>query len=391
MPAQGQRLQFTQGSVGGSATRNQPAPSTPLNNPPPQSNFDPYATSPSPGASSVAPSLGSPGGMSYGAPAPVPSGGGIGSPLVPPPPNSYGQPYPGMQPPVLFPNGIQTPGMPTVAPPAWANPAPGPYLKLFQNIRFQYTWLAGDQDSVDLDINDIEVGATMAFPNFLFSGQPIFVSPGFVFHVWDGPRGPSPADLPSQAYSAFVDLGWRPQSRFTPNLSAELGLRFGVHSDFEHITADSVRYQGTGLGVIRLTPALTMKAGIVYLDRADIKLLPAGGFYYEPDQYTKFDIFFPRPKLARYFTTIGLTDVWWYVGGEYGGGNWTIERPTNPSDRVDINDIRVFVGLEWTHPNQLQGFFEAGYVFEREIVYVVRPQDSVDLNDTFMLRAGLAW
>ena len=44
---------------------------------------------------------------------------------------------------------------------------------------------------------------------------------------------------------------------------------------------------------------------------------------------------------------MGNQDLWWYVGGEYGGGAWTVEREGDFSDRIDINDIRVMLGLEW--------------------------------------------
>jgi hypothetical protein len=86
--------------------------------------------------------------------------------------------------------------------------------------------------------------------------------------------------------------------------------------------------------------------------------------------------------------------VWWYVGGEYGGGSWTIERTgdlSGVSDQIDINDIRVYVGLECFNLNRYHAFAEVGYVFQRELVYVITPQDSLDLTDTFMLRAGVSF
>ena len=117
----------------------------------------------------------------------------------------------------------------------------------------------------------------------------------------------------------------------------------------------------------------------------------------------RWDIYFPRPKLANYATTIANTEVWWYVGGEYGGGSWTIQHPAGTaffagfpvaipavSDRIDINDIRVFLGLDFTRPSGFTGFVEGGYVWRREIVYVSAVPD-LELEDTFMLRAGFIW
>ncbi len=59
------------------------------------------------------------------------------------------------------------------------------------------------------------------------------------------------------------------------------------------------------------------------------------------------------------------------------------------SDRLDINDIRVYVGLDWTSLNRFHSFAEVGYVFNREIVDVLVPDQSVSLQDTIMLRAGI--
>jgi hypothetical protein len=105
----------------------------------------------------------------------------------------------------------------------------------------------------------------------------------------------------------------------------------------------------------------------------------------------RFDILFPNPKLTQYITTVGTSELWWYVAGEYGGGAWTIERADGSSDRIDINDIRVMLGLEWMSQRGFGGFVEAGFVFEREVIYVVDPSDSFDPDDTFMVRAGISF
>ena len=60
-------------------------------------------------------------------------------------------------------------------------------------------------------------------------------------------------------------------------------------------------------------------------------------------------------------------------------------------ERVDINDIRLIGGLEWTGLRDITGFFEVAYVFDREVIYVVAPLQSFKPDDTVMLRAGLAF
>jgi len=262
---------------------------------------------------------------------------------------------------------------------------------LFQNLRLSHAWLHASDGNEEMRINDSFVTTTVAFPNFFWSGQPWFVSPGFGLHLWSGPAGVA---FPSKAYSAFLDVGWKSN----PNrlFGLELSGRVGVYTDFEHIQRDSLRPMGVALMRYNLTPNVAVKAGVEYINRADIKLLPAGGILWTPNPQTRFDIYFPQPKLATYLTTLGNLDLWWYVGGEYGGGVWTLRPDDGSGDQwlVDINDIRLVLGIELGPPatggiGQRRAFFEVGYVWDREIVAV--GGGSLTLDDTVMLRGGLAF
>ena len=343
--------------------------------------FDPYSAS---GAAPYAFWSSTPPSNTAGAFAqPPPTPYAATTPFTPPPPSPYAggsfAPPPATgQPQAIFPNGV-------------FNGQTFDYtqsLRFIQDLRFRETWVEGSDDDNDLDINDIEAALTFTLPNFLTTGQPLYISPAFALHLWDGPRDMS-ADLPPQAYSAYLDFQWSSDPLL--QIGAELGFRAGVFTDFDTLNSDSLRLQGLALGTARLTPNLVMKLGVVYLDRNDIKLLPAGGFLWTPTPQVRFDIFFPQPKLAFYLTTIGQYEVWSYVAGEYGGGAWTIERASGSTDRVDINDIRVSSGIEWTGPRGLTGFLESGFVFNREVVYVVDPDDSFDASDSFMLRGGFSF
>ncbi len=346
-------------------------------------SFDPYST----GAASTPPALLAPPNQQ----API-LGNAPGSPQPlgqAPSPYLYGQQFPPQQPPAVFPNGVQF-NQPVWQQPAWGAAGQG-MVRFMQDLGFETTWVAGG-DGADVDMFDVEVATTInLIPNFLHTGEPLSISPKFIFHFWDGPEtdpGVFDADLPSKAYSAFADLGWRP--RFTPQLSAELALRLGVFTDFQAFNTDSFRIEGLGLAKIQVTPTVAVKLGAAYLDRLKVKFLPAGGILWTPNPKTQFDIVFPNPKLASFLTVVGNTEYWWYIAGEYGGGNWTVERIDGSDDRVDINDIRAIVGVEWTTLNRMQGFFEAGFVFEREVLYYSGVQN-FEPGETFMLRAGLSY
>jgi len=271
-------------------------------------------------------------------------------------------------------------------------------IRLFQGPRFRHTWLSGS-DGFDskkpnsLETNDSDVSLVFAIPNFLNSNRPLYLIPSYSQHVWEGPTAPG-SDLPGSAFSAFLDAGWETNPQQT--LGVELGVRVGVFSAFDAVNSESVRIQGKALGRLRLTPTSTLRAGVFYLDRNKIKLLPAGGILWTPNPDSRFDLFFPEPKLSHYVSTLGNSDVWWYLSGYYGGGAWTIKQTDDSSDEIDINDIRLMLGLEFGKSEQIRqgfrkGFIEAGYAFNRELIYRVRSSSSLDLENSFVLRAGFAY
>ena len=298
------------------------------------------------------------------------------------------------------------PGAGLVQTPGWGVPTivPSQYVKFVQSVRLRHTWLAGDKDPNEFGINDSELAATFAFPNFLLSQQPLLITPGFILHLWDPPAlggPPSPfagvldGELPPRIYSAYLDFYWTPQ--LTERLSTELDFRIGLYSDFESAGSNAIRPQGYGAFIWQVSPAWALKGGATYINRVDIKLLPVAGVIWTPNPYTVFDITFPNPKLSHFAWRWGTTDVWWYIAGEYGGGSWEIDNISaagmmNGGQRVDVNDIRAIAGLEWTGGwIGAKGFLEVGYVFEREVIFQAAPGVVFKPKDTVMVRGGFAF
>ena len=297
--------------------------------------------------------------------------------------------YPAGSPNTLFPGGLFSGGSFSGASSGAYNP-----VRKFQGPRVRYGWLSDGNGGDDVQMHDIDTSLVFAWPNFLQSGQPLYVVPSFGLHLIDGPDGSTGADLPPQLYDFFVDSGW--QSDPTQLIGADLGLRVGVFNDLENTSSDGVRILGKAIATFRLTPYSTVKAGVVYLDRNRVKLLPAGGLLYQPTPLTRYDISFPQPKLSQYFTTLGTQDVWGYLGADYGGGSWAIQRADGRKNNIDINDIRVLLGLEWGRSDLIRtgrhtGFAEVGYVFAREVLYEQNREDDIEPGSTFMLRLGFGY
>ena len=278
-------------------------------------------------------------------------------------------------------------------------------MRLYQGARGSWAYLFGNGQGTSVGVNELDTTATFALPFFHNSPAnlnhaPLLITPGFGLQLWDGPQTtPSmTADLPGSTYDVFIDTAWNP--RFTPLFGAELGVRVGIYTNWDVFVSQSWRIMGRAVGTLQLTPTVQAKAGIVYLDRNLVKMLPVLGFTWTPDADTRYDILFPTPRVTRRLTTMANRNVWGYFAGEYGGGAWTFRRSTyNPNgdsiSAFDYNDVRVTAGTEFVPVtgHGLTGNMEIGYVFARQLFYVDGPPQGQyqDLDSTLMLRVGLAY
>lgn len=256
--------------------------------------------------------------------------------------------------------------------------------------RGRQTYLAGNNGN-ELGINDIEIATTVNRANFWNGPTALKISPGFIFHYWDGPDSTVYPlfDLPPQAFSAYLSLDHITDPSKVSGL--ETNLTIGYYSDFDNTSSDALRATGKLLGWYRLNCYTVGKLGVEYFDRVDVKLLPAVGVYMTPTPDMKFDLYFPKSKLAHRIPNINDFEAWAYVGGEYGGGSWAIMRRDGSTDQVDINDVRAYIGIEWMGPRRVTGFFEFGYVFDRSILYRSDAMTSLDLQDALMIRSGFSF
>lgn len=256
--------------------------------------------------------------------------------------------------------------------------------RLLQQISVEQTWLYAGEDFNEVGINRTELAATFGLPIFYNPDTPLLITPGFAFNWLEGPRSQT-QDLPPRVYDAYLDAAWHP--KLSEMLSADLGLRTGVWTDFQEVNSNSVRILGRGLGVLALSPNMDVLAGIWYLDRNDIRMLPAGGIHWRPSDLWDMYLVFPNPKIRRRSISVGASQWWVYFAGEYGGGRWTVER-LGGGDDIDINDIRAIFGIEWETQTQARGHIEVGYVFKREVVFDKTNDPTMGLDDTIMVRGG---
>ena len=225
---------------------------------------------------------------------------------APPPaaPGAVVQPPPANWDPYAAPGGAPCPLVPQdPCLPAPATPSFATVQKFLQHIDLDYHWFAGHNGtanvangSQELGINDAELSATFAFPIFYNSQTPLLITPGFAVHYWEGPVSvpPTPADLPARTYDAYLDAAWNPQ--INAWFGAELDARIGTYSDFARANDVLVLFTGKAEAVLAFSPCVKVKAGVWYLDRNLVKMLPAGGICWTPNPDVYFNVLFPNPE-----------------------------------------------------------------------------------------------
>lgn len=277
-----------------------------------------------------------------------------------------------------------------MAPEAASELPPGARDGIFQKIFFTGTWLPRMSDEPDtLGMGDLEAGLVFGFP-FFRRDTPLLITPYFATHFLENAAA---LDIPSTLYDASVDF--RHLRKFGDGPWAmDVGVGVGYYSDFEQSYNDATRVTGRGLAVYESVPGKKWVFGVAYLNRAGATVLPVAGLIIEPAEMprTRLDLIFPRPRFSWQTDASTPEDErWFFIGGEFGGGIWTVTRPSDGEiDNISYSDLRVVVGYERKILGGLSTRFETGYVFARELDYGDATPD-VSLDDTMMARVGVSF
>jgi len=258
---------------------------------------------------------------------------------------------------------------------------------MFQKLVFSSNWLdvGGAQG---LGMVEMDLRSVLALP-CPTRDSPLIITPGYGISVleWSGIR-----DLPSSLHSAYVQF--RFMRRINPRLAIDVAVSPGVFSDYEQGADEMIRVPGHGAVIWTLSPTAKLVGGVGRFDRLDVDVLPVGGLIWTPNEDTKFEILFPKPKLARrinsYDSSSGNISDWLYVAGEFGGSTWAIRRASGANDVLNYRDLRLILGVERKAIGTMDYRFEVGYVFGRELEYG-SGTPKVEPSDTVMIRAGMTY
>jgi hypothetical protein len=218
--------------------------------------------------------------------------------------------------------------------------------------------------------------------------SPLLVTPGFGTSFVDEVPGPMDPGLPAQLYDAWIQARWL--TKIGERFGVDLAVAPGWYSDFVNDTPQAFRITGHGFGAWEAHENLRVVAGVIYLDRYDVNLLPAGGLLWTPSDDQRHELIFPRPRLAWRVAESGRAAQWVYLAGEFGGNQWAVRRDSGADDVVVYHDYRLLVGWE-RRPADLGASWrlETGWVTGRLVEYYITDTADYHPADTFLVRWGL--
>lgn len=246
----------------------------------------------------------------------------------------------------------------------------------------------GDGGGEDLGIDETTWEARLAFGVPLGSFDNIMVVQPF-FRA-DHLNGPTQVDAPSTLYSTGATFFHRKQ--WNERISTIAILTPSVRSDFT--TSDNAfRLFGLGLVNWQCRDELSIGLGAVYLDRADLGVLPAVGLTWTPNPWWKIDLIMPRPQInRRLWKDGGFAEGWAFAGASLGGNTWAVTREAGltagESDELTLSGIRLFAGYEKFQTGNRGWKVETGYVFNRSLEY---ESDNIELDLADALFIEATW
>jgi hypothetical protein len=252
----------------------------------------------------------------------------------------------------------------------------------FQKLSLATDWIGNSADPADLGLTEVDTYVQVGLP-FPLREWPLLVTAGWNLTLIDGP---TVTDIPPRLYLAYVDLMWLPQ--VVRGYTLLISVVPSVFGDFQE---HQFRVTGKGLLIYDWVPQrLQLVAGVLYLNRENLRLLPAGGAIWTPEDWLRLELLFPKPKFGiRYRIGPGFED-WLYGTAEFGGNTWPIERADGTRDDLTYLDYRLLIGTERKLEGGAGYRLELGYVLGRDISFTSGRGDFAP-QDSFMLRGGITY
>ncbi len=238
------------------------------------------------------------------------------------------------------------------------------------------TWNSGSGN--DLGIVDLDTRFTLYFPYV----KGLLITPGYSAHALNGPIT---TDLPGTLYENWIEFRWL--KKWNDRWSSDIAVSPSLYTDYDNLSDDAFRITGRALALYTASEEWQWAFGAIYLDREDIQAMPAVGAIWTPNEDYKVELLFPRPRIMRKLYSDECLTRWAYLGGEFGGNTYAIERPGAVRDVVTYSALRMYVGYEVKRTKGFSPRVELGWTFNRSLEYQSGVGD-MDLPSTAMFRIG---
>jgi hypothetical protein len=308
------------------------------------------------------------------------------------------QPYPttdGVEPVIVDPSSM--PAIPMTEPLYPANPTPSLRESLtppdarsgfFQKAKFQTAYIPQfDEDS--LGWTDLRTEVVTALP-FFTRENPIIITPSYELHFLDAPAG---IELPPRLHDLVMDF--HTFRVFDNKWIVDVAVAPGFYTDDHSFDSDeALRVNGRALGIYAPTLDVKWVLGVTYVDGGWAKVVPVAGVIYEPTDDVKYELVFPRPRVAWRLVNSpvpGRDEYWFYVLGEFANAAWAFEQNDGDPDVLAYRDWRAIIGLEHKVIGGISSRIELGYVFNRDIKVASISGDDISLDSSLLLRAGISY
>ena len=257
----------------------------------------------------------------------------------------------------------------------------------FQKARFTATWIPQLEDD-SLGWTDLRSEVTFGLP-FFTRAAPILITPSYEVHFLDRPAG---LDLPPRLHDVVFEFNHfrRVADHWIANIAVAPGYYADDHS-FD--SSDALRINGRAVAVYDHSPEWKGVLGVTYVHGGWAKIVPIAGVVYEPSDDVKYELVFPRPRVAWRLPNSpvpGRDEYWFYLLGEFANAIWAFQQSDGTPDVFASRDFRIILGLERKIIGGLSHRVEVGYVFNRDIKLASDGRE-IELEDSFLLRAGVVY